>query len=311
MPAYSQTESVLNLMQAPQSPTHSQQSRSFFARSMHHLWHDRLTMLGIGILLTLTLACFLGPVVVENVLGLDVNRTNVLNAYAPLGAEGHLLGTDQAGRDHFLRLLYGGRISLAIAYVASALSITVGLALGLIAGYYGGLVDDLIIWVITTLNSIPAIFLLIVLSTIWSPSPEVLVFLLAFFGWIGTCRLIRGEVLTLKQREYVVATRALGARDWQIMVRHIFPNLLSVVITALSVSAGSLILAETGLSFLGLGVQPPDPTWGNMLSDARTYFKRGVHLVTLPGLLITVTVFAFYVVGDGVRDAFDPRTRGS
>lgn len=285
-----------------------QKHRYFWQDAVRYILHDRLTMIALIGLIVLTLLCLLLPVFVENVLHLDVNRTNIPARYTIPGEGGYLLGTDNLGRDQFLRLIYGGRVSLGIAYGASILSIAIGVTLGLIAGFYGGWVDDILIWFINTLESIPSIFLLLIAATIWSPSPAVLVMLLAIFGWPPTCRLVRGEVLSLRERDYVLAARALGAQSLRLMFFHILPNVVSTIIVTLTINAGSLILIESGLSFLGLGVQPPTPSWGNMLTESRTFFAKGVYLVFWPGAFIAMTVLFFYVLGDGLRDALDPRS---
>lgn len=282
----------------------------------HSLWYtawrklrrDRLTLLSIVVLLLLTLACLFAPPIVEQQLKVDAFKTNIVNRYKPPGYGNFILGTDQLGRDQLLRLLYGGRVSLSIAYSASLMSITIGLILGVLAGYYGGWIDDLIAWLIATLTSIPSIFLLILVATIFTPSPEVLILLLGLLGWIGTCRLVRGEILSLKEREFILAARSIGVPTRRLITHHFLPNLISLVIVSLTIDAGALILVESGLSYLGLGVRTPTPSWGNMLTSARLYFSTGLHLVVWPGLLIMVTVLCFYVLGDGLRDAFDPRT---
>jgi peptide/nickel transport system permease protein len=281
--------------------------RTLWQNALRHILRDRLTVFSLFVLLLLTAVCFLGPPIVENALNVDVNRIHVQDKFQAPSSD-YILGTDHLGRDQLIRLLYGGRISLSIAYAASLLSISIGVAIGIIAGYYGKYIDDFIVWFINTLTSIPSIFLLLIASTIWSPSPSVLVLILGFLGWMGTCRLVRGEVMALKEREYVTAARAVGAPVWRLMWMHIFPNVLSIVIISLAIDAGVLILVESGLSFLGIGVQPPTPTWGNMLTDSRSYFVTGPHLVVWPGLLITLTVLCFYLVGDGFRDALDPRS---
>lgn len=285
----------------------SPQPHRFWHGVRVRLFHDKLTLLALGVIGVLAVACLIGPPVVENVLKVDPNRTHVTDSYLPPSAD-HLLGTDNLGRDQLIRLLYGGRISLAIAFSASVMSIVIGLTVGLLAGNYGGRVDDLVIWLVNTLSSIPAIFLLLIASALWSPSPEVLILLLAALSWLTTCRLVRGQVLALKGREFIVAARSIGATHRRLMVHHILPNVLPIVITNLTISAGSLILVESALSFLGLGVQPPTPTWGNMLTEARSYFATSAYLVFWPGLLITVTVLCFYLIGDGLRDALDPRS---
>lgn len=285
-----------------------QRTRTLWQNALLHILSDKLTLTAILILGIMTFLCLLGPPVVETVLELDVNRIDIPNKFLSPGAEGHILGTDHLGRDQLIRLLYGGRVSLAIAYSASFMTILIGVALGLIAGYYGGIVDDLISWAVTTLSSVPALFLLLIAAAIWTPSARLLIIILALLGWIGTCRLVRGEVLSLKEHEYIVAARAVGSSNVRLLVTHILPNVLPIVIVTMTIIAGNLILVESGLSFLGVGVQAPTPTWGNMLTDSRSYFNIGTHLVIWPGVLIMVTVLCFYLVGDGLRDALDPRS---
>lgn len=288
------------------TPDKPKRARSLWQDALENILRDRLTITALTILFLLTAACVLGPPIIENVLQIDVNETNTPNSFSPPGDEGHILGTDHLGRDQMIRLMYGGRVSLAIAYLSSVMIILIGLTIGLLAGFYGGFVDDFVAWMINTLAAIPPLFLLLVISALWQPSVDVLILVLAFTGWIGTSRLVRGEVLSLREREYVLAARALGASNTRIILQHIFPNLMSIVIVTGSIIAGNLILVESGLSYLGVGVQPPTPTWGNMLTDSRTYFVTGVHLVVWPGALILVTVMCFYLVGDGLRDALDP-----
>jgi peptide/nickel transport system permease protein len=285
-----------------------QKTRTLWQNAVLHILSDKLTLTAMLVLGILTLLCILGPPVIENVLELDVNRIDIPNKFLSPGAEGHILGTDHLGRDQLIRLLYGGRVSLAIAYGASFMTILIGVTLGLVAGYYGGRVDDLITWVVTTLSSVPALFLLLIAAAIWTPSAQLLIIILALLGWIGTCRLVRGEVLSLKEHEYVLAARSVGASNFRLLVGHILPNVLPIIIVTMTIIAGNLILVESALSFLGVGVQAPTPTWGNMLTDARSYFNIGTHLVISPGILIMVTVLCFYLVGDGLRDALDPRS---
>lgn len=284
-------------------------SRSFWLDALLYFLRDKLSLFALTILGLLTLVCVLAPPYVENQLGVDVERTNTRERFfAPL-TQGHLLGTDEYGRDQLIRLLYGGRISLAIAYSASFMIIAIGVLLGLISGYYGGWIDDVITWAVNTLSSMPPLFILLVVSALWSPSAPVLVVILALLGWFGTCRLVRGEVLSLKERDYILAAKAVGASDLRLIFIHILPNVLSLVIVTGSIIAGNLILLESGLSYLGLGVQPPTPTWGNMLTDARNFLVTGIHLIVFPGVLIMVTVLCFYLIGDGLRDALDPRRK--
>jgi peptide/nickel transport system permease protein len=227
------------------------------------------------------------------------------------------MGSDDLGRDHLARLLYAGQVSLGIALFAALLSLGIGVSLGVIAGYYGGVVDDVLNWVITTLTSIPQLFLLLIVSAVilqnrnmpeFMRGPFALTLILGLLGWTGTTRLVRGETLSIREREYVIGARAVGASPIRIMFAHIIPNLFSVVIITLALDIGGLILTESALSFLGLGVKAPYASWGNMLTQSQTFFTKGVHLVIAPGLLIVITVLCLYVIGDGLRDAFDPTT---
>ncbi|MCY4064129.1 MAG: ABC transporter permease [Chloroflexi bacterium] len=282
-------------------------SRSFWRDAVGFIRRDRLTVVAISVLLVATLVCSLSPIVLERVFELEVNDTSIPDRFKLPGEDGYVLGTDQLGRDQLLRLIYGGRVSLTIAYLASVMTVTIGVALGLLAGYYGKAVDDLISWGVNTLSAIPPLFLLLIAAAVWEPSTEVLVFMLAALGWVGTSRLVRGEVLSLKERDYVLAARASGASDLRILVIHILPNVFPIVMVTMTIIAGNLILIESGLSYLGMGIQPPTPTWGNMLTDSRSYLVTGVHLIVMPGILIMITVLCFYLVGDGLRDALDPR----
>lgn len=301
-------------------------SESLFKQAMRRLRRDKLTLGALGIFFFITILSFSAPAL-EGVFGVNYTRTNVNNAFQPpcmpalgVGTEAcdarHILGTDDLGRDHFTRLLYAGQISLGIAISAAIISIVIGVSLGMITGYYGGVVDDIIVWIITTLNSIPSLFLLLILSAVIITNPNfsgsflsgplALVGILGFLGWTGTTRLVRGETLSLREREYITSARALGASSFRIMFVHILPNLISVVVITLALDIGGLILVEAALSFLGLGVKAPAPSWGNMLTNAQTFFTKGIYLVIMPGLFIFLTVLCLYVIGDGIRDAFDP-----
>ena len=238
---------------------------------------------------------------------MDPIAINLKNNYAPLFAVGHPLGADELGRDQLSRLLYGGQVSLSIAFFTAIFSISIGIAIGVFAGFYGESVDDFIMWLVTTLNSIPSLFLLITINAVLSPGPATLVFMLSGIGWTGVARLVRGETLSLKQREYNIAARAIGASSMRIIFVHIVPNVFSLLIIILAQTMSGLILLEAALSYIGFGIQPPIPSRGNMLSNSVDYIRRAQHLVFLPGLLITTTVFCFYLIGDCLRDAFDPK----
>lgn len=295
-----QSSSVASLQQE-----HQYKSQSLYEKALHRLVRDPLTIIMFIVLIFLVVFSLSAPLI-EQALDVSYRRTDVTRAFLPIGSERHVLGTDDLGRDQLARLAYAGQISLSIAFGAALLSLSIGLTLGIITGYYGGIVDDIVIWAITTLNSIPTLLLLIIIVAIFRPTAEVLVLILGLLGWTGTARLVRGETLSLREREYIISARALGAPDLRIMASHIAPNLISIVVITLAIDIGSLMLVEAGLSFLGLGVQPPTPSWGNMLSNSQTFFTRGPHLVVIPGVFISITVLCLYVIGDGVRDAFDP-----
>jgi peptide/nickel transport system permease protein len=221
--------------------------------------------------------------------------------------ECHWMGTDQAGRDVFTRGLYGGRISLRIGAYVAAISMTLGVILGLISGYYAAtLIDDIINAIIQTLGSIPLLFLLIILSRIFQPGPEGLAFLLGIFGWMGVSRLIRGQIFAIREQEYVIASRAIGASIWRIMFRHMLPNVSSIVIVVAVFNVAGAIIAEAGLSYLGVGIGPPNPSWGNMMQGSLGNFTDAPWLVLAPGFFIFLTTLSIYLVGDGLRDALDP-----
>ncbi len=282
-------------------------SESLWATAMRRLRRDYLTQIAIAVILLLALLSILAPTISQYVLHVDPNRTDIANKFLGIGAPGHILGTDDLGRDHLSRLLHAGQISLGIGFGAAILTMTIGLTLGIVTGYYGGVVDDLINWLITTLDSIPSLFLLLIIAAVLSPSAEALVLVLALIGWTGVMRLVRGETIALRSQEFIVSARSIGASDLRIMFVHMLPNLFSIVAVTLAINIGNLILVESGLSFLGLGVKPPTATWGNMLTNAQTFFTKGPHLVVMPGLLIVITVLCLYIIGDGIRDAFDPQ----
>jgi peptide/nickel transport system permease protein len=219
----------------------------------------------------------------------------------------HWMGTDEAGRDVFARGLWGGRISLRIGAYVAGLSMTLGVVAGLISGYYAAtLIDDIVNAIIQTLGSIPLLFLLIILARIFQPGPEGLAFLLGIFSWMGISRLIRGQIFSIREREYIVASRAVGASTWRILFRHMLPNVSSIVIVAGVFNIAGAIIAEAGLSYLGVGIGPPLPSWGNMMQGSLGNFTDAPWLVLAPGLFIFLTTLSIYLIGDGLRDALDP-----
>jgi len=275
----------------------------------YHVRHDRLTIVAFSVLALLAVLCFGAPLISTYVLHADPNRIDLLQTYEPPSKE-HWLGTDELGRDQLARLLYGGRISLTIGFTGAFLTMTIGVTIGALAGFFGRWVDDVIMWFINTMSSIPFLLLLLIITLLFKPTWYVLSFFIAANGWMGTSRMVRGEVFSVRERDYVLAARALGVPTRKIILRHVLPNVIPIVIVMTMMAIGGLILVETALSFLGLGVQPPTATWGNMLTKAQGNFTLGPHLVIFPGLLITVTVLCLYLIGDGLRDALDPMMRG-
>jgi peptide/nickel transport system permease protein len=220
----------------------------------------------------------------------------------------HPLGTDPFSRDVLSRLLHGARVSLAVALMSVSLALTVATAYGAVAGYNGGRVDGAMMRLIDAALAVPRILLLIAVLALWGRvSLTLLVLLLGMTGWFGVSRLVRAQVMAAREQEWVQAARALGARGGRILLRHILPNSLAPVIVAASLGIGNVIIVEAGLSYLGLGVQPPTPSWGNMIGDGRDQIATLWWLSLFPGLAIVLTVMAFNVVGEGLRDALDPR----
>lgn len=283
---------------------------SYWQIVLRQLRRDRLTIAAIVVLLIIALLSIFAGVISENFLGVDPNATDLMATFQQPSAE-HLLGTDGLGRDQLARVLYGGRISLSIGLLGTLFTIILGIGIGVTAAYFGGGVDDFIIWVINTLDAIPGLFLLLVIGSLFEVSPLALTLIFAFLGWPFISRLVRSSAYSMREREFVLAARSYGATDLMIMVRHIIPNIFPIVIIATARSVGNLILAESSLSFLGFGVKPPTSTWGTMLTQAQQFIliPDNRHLVIAPGFMIAITVLCLFIIGDGLRDAMDPRLR--
>ncbi|MHB1414220.1 MAG: ABC transporter permease [Chloroflexota bacterium] len=221
----------------------------------------------------------------------------------------YILGGDPLGRDILSRIIYGARISLIIGLTAVLLSGTVGMVLGLLAGYYGGKTDEVIMRLADIQLAIPTILLAIALVGILGQSLQNLIIILGITGWVIYARTVRGMVLSVRERQFIEAARTLGADDWRILFRHVLPNVWTPVIVIATQQVGFMIILESALSFLGLGVPPPTPTWGGMIADGRSYLSNAWHVTTMPGLVLMATVLAVNFFGDGLRDVLDPRMR--
>lgn len=280
---------------------------SQWAIAARHFRRNRIAMAGLIVMLALYVITLITPLIAP----FDPAEQGDIVAlrYLAPSAE-HLMGTDKFGRDIFSRVLYGARISLSIGFVAVGIGVFLGTLLGAVSGYFGKAVDTVIMRFTDMMLSIPRLVLLIVVIALFDqPSIWLVVVVLGLTGWMGVARIVRGEVLSLREREFVQAARALGMSDWRIIGRHIIPNTMAPIIVYATLAIGNTILVEAGLSFLGLGVQPPTPSWGNMISDGRDALITAWWISTFPGLAIVFTVTAFNLLGDGLRDALDPRLR--
>ena len=283
-------------------------AQSYWHESWERLRANRIGIAAGLLIVLLALIAIAAPLFSQFLTHYEPFRIQLLETFQPPGHP-HLLGTDELGRDTLTRLIYGGRVTLGVALLTVALSLSLGATVGLVAGYYGRWVDDLLMRLVDVVLSIPAIFLFILMSILFRPTPISLAFIIASVGWGGVARLVRGEVLSVKQRDFILATRSIGARDFRLIFRHLLPNVLPVMIVAASLGVGQIILIEAGLDFLGLGIQPPTASWGNMLTNSQSYFFHSVWLVIFPGVTIFVTVLASNLFGNAVRDAFDPRLK--
>jgi len=219
------------------------------------------------------------------------------------------LGNDAIGRDVLSRLIYGTRVALLVGLGATAIALTIGVLIGATAGYFRGGVDAILSRVVDALMAFPTLALLITLSAVLGPSLVTVVLVIGTTVWAAYARVVRADVLSLRERDYVLAARAAGAGDGRIILHHVLPNVLGPVVVLASLAIGNIIILESALSFLGLGVQPPAPSWGGMLSDGRAYIRQYPHIAIAPGIAISLTVLAFNLLGDGLRDALDPRQR--
>jgi peptide/nickel transport system permease protein len=277
-------------------------SESFVALTVRRFRKHRLAVAGLGVLVVLGLAAALAPLIAP--------YTFTHQDYSQLlkpPSWHHLMGTDDVGSDEFTRILYGARISLLVGLLAMAVAVVTGAVLGAVAGYFGGLCDAVIMRAVDVALSIPSLFLLLILTAIVPPSTTVVILAIGLTRWMAPTRIVRSEFLSLREREFVEAARALGQRPWAIIFREILPNAMGPLIVNATLMVGQAIISESVLSWLGMGIQPPTPSWGNMLTGAQSYIWDAPWMAIFPGLMILITVLAFNLVGDGLRDALDPK----
>lgn len=298
----------------------AQQSYSPMQRRLRRFRRHRMAMASAMLLALMIVLALLAPVI-SAIIGVDPTATDLFNRFAAPG-NGSLMGTDEAGRDVFLRLLYGGQVSLGVGLASAIASGVIGALIGLCAGYYGGHVDSLLMRITDAVIALPLLPLLIVLAAIdltklgfsadTASDPAVsafrMVFILTVFGWTTAARLVRAETLALRQRDFIRAAEALGAGPLRLLFLHILPNIGTPLVVATTLSIGNVILFESVLSFLGLGIQPPMPSWGNMLTNAQDVIWDAPLLAVWPGMAIFLTVIAFNFLGDGLQFALNPKT---
>ncbi len=283
----------------------SRPAQSYLSASWAKLRRDWIALAALGILIVIAILSFASPWINAHILHQDPNAIDLDRIFSAPSSV-HWMGTDELGRDVLARVLVAGRVSLSIGLAVSVISMTLGVFIGLISGFFGGLIDDISNAVIQTLLNIPLIFLLLILSLVFRPSPLALAFIIGITGWMGTARLVRGEVFSIRERDYVDAARMVGATNWRIMIRHVLPNIGSLIIVVAAFAVAGAILAESGLSFLGVGIQPPTATWGNMLINSREYVKNGWWLLAAPGTMIFLTNLGIFLFANGLSDALDP-----
>jgi peptide/nickel transport system permease protein len=285
--------------------------RSYLSESWLRLRENRFGAAAGGLILVLVVIAIAAPLFSAFITHHDPARQDLAAQFLQPGRGGYLFGADELGRDTLTRLVYGARVSLGIGFLTVGIMLTVGALVGLGAGYFGGLLDGVLMRVVDIVLAFPAVFLYILMAILFRPSVLTLSVIIASVAWANVARLVRGEVLTLKHRDFMLATRSVGAGNARLMFRHLLPNALPVLIVAASLYVGQVILIEAALDFLGLGIQEPTASWGNMLSKSQVYFVHSGWLVILPGVCIFVTVLATNIFGNAVRDAFDPRLTGA
>jgi peptide/nickel transport system permease protein len=281
-----------------------ERSASLLKIFLRQYTQNRLALVAAVILAILFLAAIMGPWLTR----FDPDEIHLNEIYQPPSLK-HPFGTDMNGRDVFARVLYGARISMSVGFISSGLAGIIGVLVGALAGFFGGKIDSLLMRLVDLILSIPSFFLLLMVIAMLEPNIYNVMIVIALTSWPGLARMVRAEVLSVRKREYIQAAIALGIGRWRIIWRHIIPNVMAPVFVAVTLGVASAILTESGLSFLGLGVQPPTPSWGNILAQGRSVMQFAWWMTVFPGLAIFITVLCYNLVGEGLRDALDPRLR--
>ena len=275
-------------------------------RAVRRFMRHRLALFGVAAILFLVLACIFGP----SLLPYDQLHIDLRHRFqAPLEGP-HILGSDQLGRDLLARLLMAGRISLTVGFVAMIISTAVGVVVGLASGFYGGVIGAVLMRLVDGVLCFPTIFLLLALAALTVPDLLTITLIIALTAWMQVARVVDGQVRAVRERDYTVAVEAMGASDARLMFSELLPNVIGPIIVISTLNVAQAILAEAYISYLGYGIQPPTPSWGNMLNNAQEYLTTAPWLALLPGGVITLAVASFNFVGDGLRDALDPRMDG-
>jgi oligopeptide transport system permease protein len=282
---------------------------SLWQDALRRLRKNRMAMAGGYVTLFLALASFLGPLLIRATWGYDYDLQDLAYGAQPPSAA-HWFGTDFFGRDLLTRVMYGCQISLTVGLLAAFVAASIGTLYGAISGYVGGRLDTILMRIVDIIYALPYMFLVIVLVTIFGKSLSLLFLALGLVGWLMTARIVRGQMLTLKEREFVVAARGLGARGWTILFRHLIPNTLGPIIVYFTLTVPTMILQEAFLSFLGLGVQAPRPSLGALINDGALHMAVFWWELVFPGGVMALLLFSLNFLGDGVRDAVDPQMRG-
>ena len=273
-------------------------------RALIRFKRHKPALIGMTFVIMLVIVAIFAPIIAPY----DPNKVSILDSKNPPSRE-HWLGNDDVGRDILSRVIFGTRVALIVGLGATTIAVVIGVTVGATAGYFGGKIDTILSRFVDSLMAFPLLALLLILSAVFGPSLRNVVIVIGCSVWASYARMVRAEVLSLRERDFVHAARAAGAKNVRIVLRHIVPNALGPVIIFASLQVGGIIILESALSFLGLGVQRPTASWGTMLSDGRDYIRNYPHISMAPGIAITLTVLAFNLIGDGLRDALDPRQR--